>query len=135
MSKQSGLAWTTASVDDSSGTPQAIVNDFTNLQFATPRGVQDSTGLDKSAMERILLLADFSITLTGVFNAAAGASHAVFSTVPSTSVARTVTLTIAAKTLACETLFSDYQLNRAQDGSFTFTAPGALSDGTVPTWA
>jgi hypothetical protein len=111
------------------------VNDFTNLQFSTPRGVQDITGLDKSAMERLLLLADFQVTFNGVFNVASNMSHDVFKTVPSTSVARTVTLTIAAKTLACETLFSDYQLNRAQDGSFTFTAPGALSDGTVPTWA
>jgi hypothetical protein len=135
MAKQSGLAWTTASVDDSGGSVQAIVNDFTNLQFSTPRGVQDITGLDKSAMERLLLLADFQVTFNGVFNVASNMSHDVFKTVPSTSVARTVTLTIAAKTLACETLFSDYQLNRAQDGSFTFTAPGALSDGTVPTWA
>lgn len=135
MAKSSGLGWTTASVDDSSGTAQAIKNDFTNLQFATPRGVQDITGVDKSAYERLLLLADFSVTLNGVFNPASNMSHDVFKTVPSTSVARTVTLTVSGKTLANEVLFTDYPLTRSDSGEFTFAVPGVLADGTVPTWA
>jgi hypothetical protein len=135
MAKSSGLGWTTASVDDSSGTPQTIKNDFTNLQFATPRGVQDITGIDKSAYERLLLLADFSITLNGVFNPASNQSHDVFKTVPSTSVARTVTLVVSAKTLANEVLFTDYPLTRADGGELTFAVPGVLADGTVPTWS
>lgn len=135
MAKESGLGWTTCSVDNSSGSAQAIKNDITNLEFSTPRAVQDVTGIDKSAMERILLLADFSITLNGVFNDAAGASHDVFKTVSSTSVARTVTLTVSGQTLANECLFTDYQLTRANSGELTWQAPGVLSDGTVPTWA
>lgn len=136
MAKQTGLAWTTLNVDDSSGTVRDIRNDITNFQFATPRAVQDVTGIDKSAMERLLLLADFSITLNGVANfAAAPSAHAVFSTVPSTSVNRTVTLTIGGKTLANETLFTDYSLTRAANGELTWSAPGVLADGTVPTWA
>jgi hypothetical protein len=136
MSKSTGLGWTTLSVDDSGGAVNAIKNDVTNFQFATPRGVQDVTGVDKSAYERLLLLVDFSITLNFVANFAAGATvHTVFSTVPSTSVARTTTLVISAKTLAGELLYTDYNLTRAQDGSLTGTAPGVLADGTVPTWA
>lgn len=135
MAKESGLGWTTCSVDDASGSPQAIKNDITNLQFATPRAVQDVTGIDKSAMERLLLLADFSVTLNGVFNDAANMSHAVFKTVPSTSVARTVTLTVSGQTLANECLFTDYPLTRADSGELTFAVPGVLSDGTVPTWS
>ena len=135
MAKQSGLGWTTLSVDDSAGVVRAIKNDITNFSFATPRGVQDVTGVDKSAMERILLLADFSVDLNGVFNDTANASHDVFKTVPSTSVNRTVTLTVAAKTLAAECLFTDYALTRAQSGELTFAAPGVLADGAVPTWA
>lgn len=134
MAKESGIGWTTCSVDDASGTAQAIVNDCTNLQFATPRAVQDVTGLDKSAMERLLLLADFSVTLNGVFNDAANKSHDVFKTVSSTSVARTLTLTISGQTLANECLFTDYPLTRADDGSLVWAVPGVLSDGTVPTW-
>lgn len=135
MAKESGIGWTTLSVDDSAGSVCAIKNDVTNFQFATPRGVQDVTGVDSSAMERLLLLADFSITLNGVFNDAASQSHVVFKTVPSTSVQRTVSLAVSGQTLANETLFTDYSLTRAADGALTWTAPGVLGNGTVPTWS
>ena len=136
MAKSTGIGWTTCSVDDSGGTVRAIINDVTNLSFSTPRGVQDITGIDKSAIERTLLLADFSITLNGVADFASNPSaHGVFSTVPSSTVARTVTLTVSSKTLPNETLFTDYQLTRPQTGELTWQAPGVLADGTVPTWA
>ena len=135
MAKASGLGWSTLSVDDSSNAQQAIKNDITNLTFTTPRGVQDVTGVDKSAIERLLLLADFSITLNGVFNAASNQSHDVFKTVPSTSVNRTVSMTVNAKSLPNETLFTDYQITRPQTGELTWQVPGVLADGTVPTWA
>lgn len=135
MAKENGLAQTTLSVDDAAGTARDIRNDITNYQFAMPRAVQDVTGVDKSAIERLLLLADFSITLNGVFNDGTNASHAVFKTVPSTGVARTVSLGISGQTLANECLFTDYNLTRGQDGSLTWSAPGVLADGTVPTWS
>lgn len=135
MAKENGLGWTTLSVDDSAGSPQAIKNDVTNFEFATPRGVQEVTGVDKSAFERLLLLADFSIGLSGVFNDAAGASHVVFKTVPSTSVNRTVSLSVSGQSLANECLFTDYSMTRAADGALTWQAPGLLADGTVPTWS
>lgn len=135
MAKEVGLAWSVLSVDDSAGTARDIRNDVTNFQFATPRGVQDVTGVDKSAYERLLLLADFTLTLNGVFNDAANLSHAVLKTVSSTSVARTVTLTVSGQTLAGELLFTDYNLTRAQSGELTWTSPAVLADGTVPTWS
>ena len=125
----------TVAVDDSGGSARSIENDITNLDFATPRAVQDVTGVNKSAMERLLLLADFSCTLNGVFNDAANLSHAVFATVPSTSVARTVTLVMSGQTLPNETLFTDYSLSRSASGELTWSAPGVLTGGTVPTWA
>jgi hypothetical protein len=124
MAKESGLAWTTLSVDDSSGTPRDIRNDITNLEFATPRATQDVTGIDKSAFERLLLLADFTITL-----------NVVFKTVPSTSVARTVSIGVSGQTLANECIFTDYPLTRSDSGELTWAVPGQLSDGTVPTWS
>jgi hypothetical protein len=134
MAKESGLGMTVA-IDDSGGTARTISNDVTNLDWATPRAVQDITGLDKSANERLLLLADFSVSLNGIFNDASNMSHDVFKTVPSTSVARTTTLTISGKVLACEAFYSDYALSRGSGGELTWTAPGALSGGAVPTWA
>lgn len=134
MAKQTGLAWTTLTVDDSTGTSNTdIRNDVNDFQWATPRGVQDVTGIDKSAYERLLLLADFSITLNGVFNPTV--SHVVFATVPSTSVLRTTAIAIGGKSLSCEAYFTDYQLKRSNSGELTWSAPGVLGDGTVPTWA
>ena len=136
MAKKSGLAWTTLSVDDSGGTPRDIRNDITNFQFATPRAVQDITGIDKSAIERLLVLADFSITLNGVFNdVATTGAHIVFRTVPSTSVIRTVSMVITGNTLNNECLFTDYSLTRAASGDLTWSTPGVLADGTVPVWS
>ncbi len=137
MTKQSGLGWTTLSVDDSGGSVEVIKNDVTSFQFATPRAVLDVTGVDKSAIERILLLADFNITLntTAINFAASPSFFDVFNDVASTGVARTTTLTVAGVTLAPEVLYTDFQVNRGQDGSLGATVPGVLADGTVPTWA
>ncbi|GHH57717.1 hypothetical protein [Lentzea cavernae] len=135
MAKESGLGWSTCSLDDASGTPQDIKNDITNLEISTPRAVQDVTGLDKSAVERILLLADCSGTLNGVFNDAANKGHAVLKTVSSTSVNRTLTLTVSGQTLANEVLVTDYPLTRAASGELTYAAPFVLADGNVPTWS
>lgn len=135
MAKTTGLGVTTLTIDDSAGSPQAIKNDFNSFSFSTPRGVQDVTGVDKSAIERLLLLADFSITLNLIFDPAANFAHDVFKTVPSTSVARTTTITMSAKTLANEVLYTDYPLQRAATGELTAAVPGVLADGTVPTWA
>lgn len=135
MAKEPGYAMSVA-VDDSGGVARTISNDINSLNFATPRGVQDITGVDKSAIERQLLLADMSVTLNGAaFNDAANMSHSVFKTVSSSSVARTTTIELSGQTLAAELLYTDYQLARGADGSLTWTAPGVLADGTVPTWS
>ena len=132
MAKTTGLAWTTLSVDSRVPTLTDIRNDVTNFEFSTPRAVQEVTGVDKSAMERLLLLADFSITLNGVFNAAL--SHTIFEDIGNTDVVRTVSITVAAKSLSVECLLTDYQLTRGDDGSLTWSVPGVLQDGTAPNW-
>jgi len=134
MAKEGGMGMS-VTVDDSGGSGRDISNDITNISFSTPRGVQDITGLDKSAMERLLLLADGHVEISGVFNDASNMSHDVFKTVSSTSVIRTVAIVVSGQTLSMEIFFSNYALDRAADGSFTWTAPGDLGDGTVPTWA
>jgi hypothetical protein len=134
MAKESGLGMSFI-IDDSGGSARTISNDITNADFATPREEQDITGLDKSARERLLLLADFTVTLNGVFNDASNMSHDVFKTVPSSSVARTTTLAVSGQTLAGELFYTDYSLSRSSGGELTWSAPGALAGGAVPTWA
>lgn len=135
MAKESGLGWTSLNVDDSAASPQDIRTDVTNLDWSMPRGVQDITGIDKSAIERLLLLADFSGTMNGVFDDGANLAHAVLKTVSSTSVTRTIGIVISGQTLNNECLITDYALTRAQSGEFTWSAPFSLANGAVPTWS
>jgi hypothetical protein len=134
MAKESGIGFSVA-IDDAAGSPQTISNDITNLAYATPRGVQDITGVNSAGMERNLLLADGTFTPNGIFNDGANASHAVLKTIPSTTVRRTVSLAISGQTLPMEMLGTDYSSTRSADGALTWTAPFVLADGTVPTWS
>jgi hypothetical protein len=133
--KLSGLGGAVA-VADSSSVSQTITDDVTNWTLSTPRAVQDVTGVGKSANERILLLADISITYNGTFDDASDMSHEVFSTVPSTSVARANVLTPTSDNpvLDFNALFTDYNITRAATGELTWQVPGVLADGTVPAW-
>lgn len=136
MAKTSGLG-AAVLVDDATGTPQAITNDVTDFSLATPRATQDVTGVDKFAHERLLLLADGTVQLKGVFNAAANMSHAVLCTVPSTSVQRTVKVTPTALTvpsLTMEMVISSYDLTRGNGGELTWQSDCSLADGTAPLW-
>lgn len=137
MAKTTGLG-ATVIIDDTVPTPRTISNDVTNFQFSTPYGVQDTTGVDKFAHERLLLLADYSATFNGVFNTATNMSHDVFKTIPSSRVNRTVKIQpISGSTpfLSCVTLLTDYALTRSNTGELTWSVPAVLADGTAPTWA
>lgn len=131
--KESGLGMA-LSIDDSGGTPRDIANDINETSISTPRGVQEVTGLNVSAFERILLLADVETEHNGVFNDATNMSHDVFKTIPSTSVNRTTTFGISGQTFAFEALYNNYELSRSDSGEFTFTVPGNLANGVVPVW-
>lgn len=137
MGKSTGLGLTALSVDDAAGTLTDIRGDVTNFEWATPRNVQDVTGVDKSAIERLLLLADMSLTLTGVHNPVG--AHLVFSSVPSTSVNREFLITANGVSLGVTgtptLLPTDYSLTRAAEGSLVYTVPMVLANGVVPTWS
>ncbi len=127
------------SVADAGGTARIISNDVTDWNFATPRAVQDTTGVDKSANERLLLLADYSVTLKGVANFAANLSHDVFKTISSTSVNRAVEIdpigtASGAPKLVNNCVLTDYQITRANTGALTWQVPGSLADGGTPSW-
>ena len=134
--KLSGLGGA-VTIADAAASVKTLTDDITNWTLSTPRAVQDVTGVGKSANERILLLADISVTFNGTFDDGSNLSHEVFATIPSTSVARAVVLTPTADepNLSFNALFTDYQLTRAATGELTWQVPGVLSDGSVPTWA
>lgn len=124
--------------DDAGGNARTISNDITGVSWAMPSGTQDVTGLDSSGMERLLLLADLTVTLTGAFNDASNLSFQVFKnyrTLAASQVGRTTAIAHSGQTLSDEVLYSDFSFDRGADGSLTWSAPGSLSDGGVPAWA
>lgn len=132
MPKESGLGMTVA-VDDSGGTPRQIENDITSLNFGTPQGLLDVTGLDKSAFERIIGLSDGTVSGTAAFNDAAGASS--FQVFKTRTGSRTVTIVHSGQTLTMEMSVETADWARGNDGSLLLSFSLALNNGTVPTWS
>ena len=96
----------------------------------------ETTGLDKSARERITGMSDGDVTLTGTFNAASNKSHDVFKT---RTTARTFDLRIGGNSssnpkLAMEMVIANYTITRDAAGALTWSATLNLADGTVPAW-
>lgn len=133
MAKVTGLGVTTLSCDNAAGTLNDIKNDVTDFDISTPYNQQETTGVDKFAVERLQLLADASGSLNCVFNPSALRSHATLGE-GDMKVNRTLSLTIAGKSLSNEVLLTSYDLTRAAGGELTTKSPFVLADGTVPTW-
>ena len=138
MAKESGLGLT-VTVDDVGGTARAISNDVTSCSFSIPSAVQDITGVNVSAFERLLLLADLTLTLNGVFNdAASTGQYTVLFAIRSLfagEVGRTTAIAVSGQTLSDEVLYTELAYTRAMTGELTWSAPAMLSDGGVPAWA
>lgn len=107
-----------------------ISNDVTSFSVDTPYGVQDVTGIDKSAMERLLLRGDLSGTISGVFNTTASMSHATFKTPGSKS----FVAAYPGATLTTTVLATNYALSMGDDGSLTWSVNIVLTGGSVPVW-
>ena len=136
MAKQSGLGDYFA-VDDSSGSLRDISNDVTSLGVNVGQNLLDITGLDKSAVERLIALGDGSFAVSGVFDKASNKSHDVFKVRTGT---RTCSYGVGGNTsgypiLTMEMLVDSYNLSRGADGSLTWSAGLQLQSGTTPTWA
>jgi hypothetical protein len=108
-----------------------ISNDVGSLSFDTPYGSQEVTGLDKSAVERLLLRADCTGTLNFFFNVDSNRSHATLKTPGSKSV---VIAFGGAATATFTAIFTGYALNVAEGGEITGSSPWALSSGTAVAW-
>ena len=137
MAKQTGLGDYVA-VDDSGGTVRDISNDISGgYGINIAQDLLETTGLDKSARERLTGMSDGDVTLTGTFNAASNKSRDVFKT---RTTARTFDLRVGGNTsgypkLAMEMVIANYNIARDSAGVLTWTATLNLSDGTVPAWS
>ena len=108
-----------------------ISNDVLGISVDTPYGEQEITGLDKSAVERLLLRADCTGSLNGVFNTAASMSHATLKTPGS----KTFVIGFPGATLTFTAVTTNYAVAMGEDGSLTWSANWALSSGTAAAWS
>jgi hypothetical protein len=136
VAKTSGLGAAIVIADDTD-TNQTISDDVTEFSLSTPRAVQDITGVDVYAHQRLLLLADATVSLKLIMNNAADMGHMVLSTMSSTSVLRSVQVTPTASTkpyLGFNGYVSTYDVARSATGELTTSAEVVLGDGNTPTW-
>ncbi len=125
----------TVIVDTSVPAAKTITGDIGSLDMSTPRASQDISGVGATAIVRLQLLTDRSVTFNGFFNDASDQEHDVFKSQPNSSVIRTVSVAHSGQTLASEMFLTDYQLARAPDGAVTIVVPAVLGDGTQPAWS
>lgn len=126
MAKVSGI---TTSVTVASND---ISNDILSMNVDTPYGEQDITGLDKSAVERLLLRADCTGTLNFAFNTASNRSHATLKTPGSKTF---VLVYPGPATLTFTAVTTNYALASGADGSLLGSCNWALSSGTAAAWS
>jgi len=107
-----------------------ISNDIDSITLDTPYGVQDVTGIDKSAMERLLLRADAKGTINFTFNTAANKAHATLKTPGS----KTFVIAYPGATATFTAVTTSYSLNLGADGSLKGSVPFELSSGTAVAW-
>lgn len=124
MAKVSGIT-TTVTVASNN-----ISNDVDSINIDTPYGQQDITGLDKSAIERLLLRADCTGTMNGIFNTASSMSHATLKTPGS----KTFVIGYPGATLTFTAVTTNYAVALATDGTLKWTVNFALSSGTAAAW-
>jgi hypothetical protein len=108
-----------------------ISNDILSFSFDSPYGTQDVTGMDKSAVERLLLRADCTGTLTFAFNVDSVRSHATLK-VPGSKTF--VILFAGAATATFTAITTNYALTPGADGSITGSCNWQLSSGTAVAW-
>jgi hypothetical protein len=128
---------TSVTIDDGAGTVRAITNDVLACTLNMTRPQQDVTGVDKLGMERIGLVSDASLSLTGAWNpAAAPTFYATFKDISTTNIDRTVVLVYpGTATFTAEMRLASFNIARGQDGGITCTVELQLSGGAQGVWS
>ena len=135
MAKLAGLSCT-VTMQNSSAVAKDISNDIADFSIPITFAVQDVTGIDKSAQERIALLVDSAPSFKGFHNNATDRLHQVVSTGQTVPRQIVATLPGGAGAVLTETILLDsYVLTRAANAALTNTVGGKLSNGTAPAWS
>lgn len=103
--------------------------------ISSSRAVQDVTGIDKYAMERLSLLADGELSFSAFLNAATDQAHDAFKALPDadTQMMYFMSTTLGAPVGALQAKRIDYAPTRGNDGSITIAING-MSNGDAIEW-
>ena len=135
MPKQTGIP-IILTVQDSGGVARDISTDVRNFNVNGSNNLLETTGLDKSAIERLNGLSDVEFTMNGVFNPDAAKSHAVLSNFEVAPAAgRQVVVDYGVPIATFNVRFSSYNITRGDDGALTWVANGMLCNGLVIAWS
>ncbi len=104
--------------------------------IGSSRAVQDVTGIDKYAMERLSLLADGEMSFSAFLNAATDQAHDAFKALPDadTQMMYFMSTTLGAPVGALNAKRVDYAPSRGNDGSITIAING-MSNGDAIEWS
>ena len=113
-----------------------IANDVTNFDIDITYALDDDTGIDKSAHERLPLLGDTKVTLAGKLNNAANRIHPALSGTQNTPKQMIITPPGGAGTVMTFTgIVGSYKLSRPASGAGNVAATVELSNGTQGAWS
>lgn len=135
MAKQTGITGT-VTIGDASGVSQTFSADVQTFNINQSRAQIDVTGIDKSFMERLPGLGDYSVDLAGVFNGGNGTAtaHYVFSSMG--TALRAFTLVVGPQGTAVGTAaLASYSVARGADGALTWTATLNCANGAAMSWS
>ncbi len=158
MAKQTGITGT-VTIGDASGVSQTFSADVQTFNINQSRAQIDVTGIDKSFMERLPGLGDYTIELAGVYNGAGTATavpafgdssvdlagvfnggngtataHYVFSSMG--TALRAFTLVVGPQGTAVGTAaLASYSVARGADGALTWTATLNCANGWAMSWS
>lgn len=108
-----------------------ISNDVLSFTIDTPYGTQDITGVDKSAMERLVLRSDITGTIVVAWNTAANRSHATLKTPGS----KTFVIALPGATATFTAVTTNYAVAMGADGSLGASVNYEVSNGSVLAWS
>ena len=135
MAKQTGITGT-VTIGDASGVSQTFSADVQTFNINQSRAQIDVAGIDKSFMERLPGLGDYSVDLAGVFNGGNGTAtaHYVFSSMG--TALRAFTLVVGPQGTAVGTAaLASYSVARGADGALTWTATLNCANGSAMSWS
>jgi hypothetical protein len=133
VAKQTGITGT-VTIGDANGVSQTFSGNVQTFDIQQSRAQIDVTGIDKSFMERLPGLGDYSINLAGVYDGA-GTATAIQTFASMGTALRAFTIVVGPVGTAVGTAaLASFNVARGGDGALNWTASLNCANGTAMAW-